>query len=279
MWRDGVKRVSLVVLFLLFFTSSLLYAEEAKKYPPYPDVWGYELPVYGMRPSLTQVAKMSDGDYLIIYTRERKAEEGKVQGNYTAAWVLFFAGASKDFEKDERGKTWKTVTDENRNIKYTIKPKVNFSDGSSIEYKSDLGNCADPFDRFLQKKDKNGKVIAEKILLYLYDKPTKSDINSICERNWDYDKDYYFKKVDNMSVHYLIPLEDDTFLIILYCPESIVALRFDKDLKTKSDLMGKNIFSVDRNTLINMRSKLKDSSDSGTSDALAKYLLKFKKED
>jgi hypothetical protein len=277
MQRNVFKRGLIVVLFLLTVFISFASGEE-KKYPPYPDVWGYELLVYGMSPSLAQVAKMPDGDYIITYTREC---EGKkvAEWKFKHAWVLFFTGASKDFEKNERGKIWKRVTDENRDIKHTSRPNVNFSDGSSIEYKYDLGNCANPFDRFLQKKDKSGKVIDEKMLLYLYDKPIKSDINNMCERNWDYKKNYYFKKVDNMNIQYLIPLEDGTFLVLSYGPKSIVVLRFDKDLKTKSDLMGKNVFLIDRNTLINLRSKLKDSSDSGTSDALSKYLLKLKKED
>lgn len=277
--KRGIKvQLALIAVLLLLIFSAASFAEEAvKKYPPYPDVWGIELPVYGTRPSFDWVAKMTDGDYMITYTRERRSQKGKVQGIYTAAWLLFLAGTSKDFEKDDWGKTWKTITDENRDIKYTIKPKVIFSDGSSIEYRSDSGNCADPFDRFLQKKDKNGKVVDEKMLLYLFDKPIKTDINEKCELNWDYKKNYYFKKIEHMDIPYLISLEDDTFLVLSYGPKSIVALRFDKDLRTKSDLMGKNVFLIDRNALINLRSKIKDSSDSGTGDALSKYLLKLKK--
>lgn len=274
--RSGFKRALMIVLLLLILVVSLAYAEE-KKYPPYPDVWGYELPVYGTSRPVTHVAKMPDGDYIISYIREVKGKLPEVTFKY--AWISFFSHISKDFTESEYDEFLKKIQKENRKVKYELKPKITFSDGISIEYKSDSGNCADPFDRFLQKKDKNGKVITEKMLLYLYDKPIKTDINDKCERNWDYKKNYYFKKVEHMNIPYLISLEDDTFLILSYGSNSIVALRFDKDLKTKSDLMGKNVFLIDCNTLINLRSKIKDSSDSGTSDALSKYLLKLKKED
>ena len=43
-------------------------AAVAKKYPPYPDVWGYELPWPGKddRDSSMSIYKMPDGDYAVL---------------------------------------------------------------------------------------------------------------------------------------------------------------------------------------------------------------------
>ena len=60
-----------------------------KKYPPYPDVWGVELPVYGYSPEYKLVSKMHDGDIFLSYVKERKERSGTVLGLYTYAWLFF----------------------------------------------------------------------------------------------------------------------------------------------------------------------------------------------
>lgn len=268
------QKIFLTVLLLLIIFFNIASAEE-KKYPPYPDVWGYELSTN--HPHIDEVAKIPDGDYMITYIKER-IEAMRIEDiTYKRAWVLFFSGISKDFTKDEYDEFMKKITKENREVKFDrTHPKIVFSDGSIIERGGWwMGNCSNPFERYLQKKDKAGKVIAQKMLLYLYDEPVKSDIKKRCERNWDYKKDYYFKKVDNMYEQFIL-LEDDTFLILTTSPKSVVIIRFDKDFNTKSDLMGKNIFLLDYKTFgdIAWKSGIDDQS---VNDAVSDYLINLKK--
>jgi uncharacterized protein len=245
-----------------------------KKYPPYPDVWGIELPVYGTSPRFDFAAKMADGDCFFSYIKERKGQLETGLETYKYAWIKYFAQENKAFEKDEYGNTDKKIRDEKRQIKLDDRYTVVFNDGSSIKYDN---RSYHPYYRYLRKIDKNGKETACKMLLYLYDKPVKTSVNTMLERNMDYDKDYYFKKVDNMEIEYLISLEDDTFLFVSHGPESVVVLRFDKDFNTKSDLMGKDIFMIDCQTADNLYSR-KGISDAGSDDALYEYLLKIKRE-
>jgi uncharacterized protein len=249
--------------------------ELGKKYPPYPDVWSIEMLVHGIGPGIGLLAKLADGDYFISYSKEREREYGPVKN----AWIKFFAQESKEIDNFESVKIEKKLRDEKREIEWVFLPVITFDDGSSITFNTGAGKCENPYDSFLIKKDKTGKITADKYLLYLYNKPVKTYINTMCERNWDYDKDYYFKKVENITGGYLIPLEDDTFLVVTYGPESIVVLRFDKDFNTKSDLMGKNIFLIDGETVGNLFHR-KDIApgDEGSSDVLYEYLSKLKKE-
>lgn len=185
------QEISLTVLLLLIIFFNTAFAEEAiKKYQPYPDVWGYELPVYRKMPHISAAAKMPDGDYMITYI---KSGEGPKISEYKGAGILFFSGVSKDFTREEYDEYHDMITKEKRRINILqTRPKIIFSDGSIIERGGWWGgNCSNPFERYLLKKDKTGKVTANKILLYLYDKPVKSDINTMCERNWDYKKGYY----------------------------------------------------------------------------------------
>jgi uncharacterized protein YecT (DUF1311 family) len=253
--------------------------EIEKKYPPYPEVWGIDMPVYGASPRFDHVAKMADGDYFFSYVKERKGELGTALETYKHAWIKIFDRENKEFEINEYGETDKKIRDEKRQIEWSITPTITFSDGSSITTEGLLGRCDNPYEMSLRKKDKTGKVTAEKLLLYLCNQPVKTNLNTMCERNWGNNKDYYFKKVDNMKVQYFIPLDDDTFLVVLHSPESVVVLRFDKDFNTKSDLMRKNIFMIDIETAYHLYNRQDIAQgDVGSSDVLYEYLLKLKKE-
>lgn len=255
-----------VILFLIAFVTSS-FAEEQKKYPPYPDVWGYEFQTDGTSSSF-DVAKMENGDFMIAYTKKREGKE-----KYKEAWVLFFDGKNEDFKAGEYDKFLRKIVKEKREIKLPPITNVTFSDGSILEVNSMGGSrCADPFDMFLRKKNKDGKVISEKMLLYFFNKPVKKEINQMCERNWQYKGEYYFEKVGNLWVKF-VSLEDDTFLMLTSSPESVVIIRFDKDFNTKSDLMNRKIFLIDRKSFNEIRNKLTEKNDQTVNDALSNYLI------
>jgi uncharacterized protein len=252
--------------------------ETEKKYPPYPDVWGIEMPVYGTSPNFDLVAKMANGDCFLGYIRERKGEEIS-SSTYTHAYIKFFAQEYKDFEKDEYSISFNQLRKDKKEIAFKDRYSIALHDGSTIEFKTldSSARCADPHDGYLFKKNKSGKVVAQKMMLYLYNKPVKVSTDSQCERNWDYEKKYYFKKVATMQNEYLIPLDDDTFLFASTGPESVVIIRFDKDFNTKSTLMGKNIFMIDGETVGKIFSGVA-IDDASKDNALYEYILKIKKE-
>ena len=266
-----------IILNMNFVTGS--FAQEVKKYPPYPDVWGFRLPIAeGISPGV-RVGKMADGDYIVSYNNEKKRD-----GFYRDLWITFFGGFNQEFKKDEWGKFWDKMCKEKREVEYDLKPKIKFSDGSAIEYRSPFGwggggRCDDPFSIYFHKKDKDGKIVGGKMLLYLYDKPVKDALNPYCERNMQFNKDYYFKKVENIYVVRLVPLEDDTFLILFDIPQSLLIIRFDKNFNTKKgNFFGKDIFLLDRKTFVDIRNKLPDDNDQAVNDVLSAYLTQLREE-
>ncbi len=267
--------VFLVVMILVSWTSS--FAQEKKKYPPYPDVWGYEFPwpEKNSRNSFINVTKMPDGDYMVTYVRERqklKRKDGSCC-DYISKYkgVSFFS--EKIFFEDE----YKKLKRENIRTNH----KIIANGGNIIEQISiaTSGHCSDPFyDYYVIKKDNNEKYLEIKMFLYFYDKPQRTNINKYCERNNSYNKDYFLKRVENMYVKF-VPIEDGTFF--LYDPEGNVIIRFDERFNTKSALMNKRVFMINRSDyekIYDRQSKEGKIDDQAMNDAISQYLGNLKKE-
>jgi len=280
----------ILMIFLLIFISHSI-AQEVKKYPPYPDVWGYEIiiPDKSVIDPHINIIKMRDGDYMILYTTKVK----KIGNNFkfSSAGYLFFSGKTIDFGEDV--KEIQRLSDEARKEKRWhrfiiadfLKPKIVFSDGSSFERKGVwLGGCDNPFSaqRYYLIRDKNGNVVKEKIMVLLLSKPIKEEIDSKCERNWEYKERYYYRRVAVMPSSYIISLEDNTFMMVfkfirdINGNRSVPIIRFDKDFNTKTDLMKYNFFLLDRSEYVKVIQKSK-GDDNSNHEVVADYLMKLKK--
>ena len=265
----------ILILFLLVFVS-WSFAEE-KKYPPYPDVWGYEFPWPGKgdRNSSLNITKIADGDYIITYVKKR--EKFKRKDGSCCDYIHKYEGLSffsgKIFTEDE----YKKIRREN--IKSGL--KIISNEGNIIESISiaTSAHCASPFyDHYIIKKDRNGKIIEKKMLLYYYDNSQKTDINKYCERNNSYSKDYILKRVENVYAK-VSPLEDGTFF--LYDPEGNFIIRFDEKFSTKSTLINRRVFLVNRldfEKIYEKQSKEGRINDQEMNDAVTNYLINLKKE-
>ncbi|MBI2412626.1 MAG: hypothetical protein HYV24_05405 [Deltaproteobacteria bacterium] len=272
------NRFVLILCFFFLFVS-VTTAEDEIKYPPYPDVWGYELPwpAPDDRRSGIELAKMPNGDFFISHVIKRIQQK---RGDSTCcnylndfAGLYFFSGKKAVFTQNyDYNEFWKKNHERREG-----KDKLVFNDGSKIERISvaSSAKCPNPFDDFyIIRRDKNGNIIKEKMLLYLYEKPVKTNINQYCERNTEYTKDYIYKKVDNAYAKFAL-FEDDTFLLYDTAGEFII--RFDKDLSTKSSLLNNMVFLIDRADYIKIVNKLGVVDDQTIDNALAKYLIELKK--
>lgn len=270
-------------VFLLF---SFLSAQE-KRYPPYPDVWGHEIiiPDRSVTDAHITIIKMRDGDYMITYTTKVK-KIGK-DFKYWSAGYLFFSGEIIDF--GDNGRELRRIEDEARKenrwhrfiVVDFLNPKIVFSDGSSFERKGYfLGGCDNPLSAgvYYIIRDKGG-IVKEKILLHLLIKPVKEEINKRCERNWDYKGKYYYRRVGRGG-GYLVPLEDDTFLMVSSFRDDdrmrIQIIRFNKDFTTKVELMKYNLFMLDRSEYIGVIQKSK-GDDNSNNEVVAEYLQMLKR--
>lgn len=290
--------LAIVILALSLMTVSTWAAEQPVAtqndktqqigYPPYPGVWGAELPVSeNVHFASIDIIKMPDGDYKVIYVEDReylKNREAKafdLKRDKVGMFVSFsfFASKKNKFSSNEEFNDFmKKQREENKIIKeYPMTPIV-FSDGSSIKKISEMHpKGSNPFDWYLERKDKNGKVLLQKKLLYIYDKPVKKR-TPLAERNFDYRGKYYDEKVNWPRQLIYFPLEDETFLIVGFLqyhnPPSIIIVRFDKDFKTKSDLVGRKVFLFDEGIYKKMKRPLDDQA---ANDYFYNYLIKIRK--
>jgi len=264
--------ISIIYFFLLFFIA-WSFAQE-KKYPPYPDVWGYEFPWPGKenRYVAIDVAKMPDGDYMVTYVKNWDEKINKYAG------ILFFSGEKIEFTKDNYNEFWRKNHDKRVRLNQVV-----LSDGFRIEPYSDYacGRCCPLFHFYIIKKDKNGQIIDRKNLIYLFDKPLKVPINRYCEYNEGPSglrRNYALAKVVSINPKFVI-LDDDTFLVI--DADGNIIMRFDKNMKGKSHLLNIKLYVIDRKIIDDLRDKLKKDNkynDQTLTDAIYEYAMNLRKE-
>jgi hypothetical protein len=272
-----------VLLLLVFVTWS--FAEE-KKYPLYPDVWGVELPVSEtVDYAGIDILKMDDGDYMVKYLadyrdlKSRKAKDFDPSKHTFRKYAGYSIFGSKKIEiasGAEYNNFMEKARKEGRIITYQ---PVTFSDGSIFEHiTGGSAKGSNPIDWYVERRDKNGKILFQKKLLYIYDKPRREKMLS-SERNQNYKGEYYLERVNTLMEMTLIRLEDDTFIIVGLIehkqPKSIVIIRFDKELKTKSYLINKKLFLMDESIYKKIQSPPID--DNKAHKLLYEYLTKHKK--
>lgn len=284
-----------IVILTLFLMAVSTWAAEKKqtlnqqtnvtqnvKYPPYPDVWGYEFPWPGKDDPKSQIGvrKMENGDYMISYVKSRskyKRKDGSCC-DYIRKYgsILFFAGEARDLSVEELnalGQSYKEI----------LQKQVVFRDGSSIKYKSDdYSKAPDPFSLYMIKEGKDGKIVSKKYFIWLLEKPIKKEICKAlaCDRNDNFKGRYMIKRVENILPNF-ISLEDETFLFSDYFDGNFI-VRMDSDFKTRSHLLGRRIFILDNMIIKEIQNKLKNKgeyNDQTMNKAVFDYIEKMRKEE
>ncbi|PYV83770.1 MAG: hypothetical protein DMG05_25555 [Acidobacteria bacterium] len=244
----------------------------AKKYPPYPDVWGYELPwpAKDDRNVLFNVFSLPEGDYFVTYVkslRKAKRKDGTCcDFKMTHAAFNFFSGQKRDLSGDELD-AFGRANDKNR-LQGELR-KILFSDGSSIEQEGRGHNCYEPFPYSILRKNKDGVVSINKKLLYLLPNSRKVQINGgrCADPATTIDK-----KVEEVYARFM-QIEDETF--ILYDTGGNFILRFDKELNTNYRL-NNSIFLVDMERIEKIK-EVQNYDPQATQDGISQYLLDLKR--
>jgi len=270
--KNRVLIFTISIIFMMGFVTGS-FAQDVKKYPPYPNVWGYEFPWPGKqnRYSSINVIKMENGDYMITYVKDWDEKINKYAG------VLFFSRGKRDFTKADYNELWSKNKEIDKN-------QIVLSDETKIEPYSDYacGRCCPLFHFYIVKRDKNGQIVKKMNLVYLLENPFKIPINMYCEYNEGPSglrRNYVLTKVININPKF-VPLEDNTFLVVDVDGNTIT--RFDNNLNTKSDLLNKKIYAINRIVVDDLRDKLKMSNrynDQTLADAIHDYLTTLKKEE
>lgn len=241
------KIIKLTLVLLISVSIGCAEAKDAtkKKYPPYPEVWGYTVadPGYNYGASiLAYPAK--DGDVYFTYTKKylKRITAQNVSESCKnlkrLAYIKYFSQENIPltcpqyyaFEKIHKS----------RNNVFIIKKSITFKDGSKIRniQIGGGGNCYAPFIHHFEKQNPKGKVLWRKTLLYVLPTPKKFHLRESCGAGGD----EVVETVESIAAR-MILLEDDTF--ILYSPGINSVIRFDKNFKTKYSINRGRIYLVD----------------------------------
>ena len=156
-----------------------------KRYPPYPDVWDWQVPNLKQYAGDLHVEEMADGDVLVMYSlksavkalpqRTRFLGATKLSANYA---VPFFSAASPSDEWLKfRG------TDEGMKVPHADH-MITFPSGNKLRALGWPGThtwgCYDRLRASMLKSDKDWNDLAQKTLLYVYDKPQRYIASKEC---------------------------------------------------------------------------------------------------
>jgi len=234
-----------------------------KRYPPYPEVWGYEFPFFSAdqrqvnrRHVIWRYWRTPTGDIKVSYwlpdnlrpeDKGAQGQEGKLLGE-----LHFFSGARRFLSGPEADEERKRPS-RDRDITSTNIEKITFSDGSAVRVKVVFdqafdGKCFTSHPHSIQRLDRNGHVVAWKSIVYVHDRPLRRISHQICnggEANVALERSV----TDDLE---LIPLDDETFLVKFLLGHYV--LRFDKELRTKYSPSAR-LFIVDTAVINGIRAK------------------------
>ena len=243
--------------------------EASEPFPPYPDVWGRELPYPGDGSySIHQeVFEAPDGRVIVsIYASPLRSDEFEYR-------VLdFFSGEMRTIDK----KISYDIRSGGKH-KRLLEWNLNLADGGRLENESSgrFGSCTVTYDLHFVKRNRNGEVVADKMLLYLYDRPVRVGIVPYCEISGD--RAHFHQNWQQIEPAFA-PLKDGTFLA--YDTRGPFIVRFDPDLNAPF-IDNKRLFLLDRAVVMDLVDEAfaRDGpSLQNIDDVIYDYLIKLREE-
>jgi hypothetical protein len=217
-------------------------ADKAQKaqYPPYPDVWDWQVPEADRPIDVGMDLKLMDnGDVMIAYKPEKRDAEYRYVSYFGKSKVINSEAIYKGkYEGDE---------------KYSI-PLGNTKILRAIGGGMRSGGCIDDlrYEVAIYNKADNEYISGRK-LLYVFDEPKYYETHyPDC-----LDGPSFYYKVNAVNAKFL-PLQDGTFLLIV--PEGYI-IRFDEKFQTKSKLINDRFFWMEDNVLRKFIAKYGDRYD------------------
>ena len=236
-----------------------------KLYPPYPDVW--DCPMSNIEWTGASNSFLPSGD--ILFKHKSAIREDGSTG------YLFFKNEKMFIPYN----SWDSIEKSTKDKKFYRTSKIVLPDGTQVEniYPESSVLCSWEYGGpNLIVRNKEGKVIARKAMLYLLDRPKKKIVGTNCEEFEDFKT--YVNCTAGIMYSTLVPLEDNTFLA---CPKvGNYIVRLDKDLNTKSKLLNEKIFLVDGDEWDRFYREITKKgfpNNQEINDLLVEYINKIKK--
>lgn len=250
------RKVSVVILLLLIFTISLVSAEE-KKYPPYPDVWGYEFPMSEHnRGSQIRVHKTAGGEYAVTYVIEHLTKNGT--RHFQHEGIYFFSG--KKIESRDMGRY---IKDRSIYGKTVSKDDIRFNNDVLWERNQELFRCNPELSKYTVAKYEYAprRIKEQRSIIYFIEEPIRQYYDyevvykkCVEEAGWQrFEGKFYFTHVFAVFPSF-VSLKDGTFLLYDHIGNFII--RLNKDLSSKSDLLNSKVFIVNTEDIKTIEAKL-----------------------
>lgn len=202
-------------------------AVSKKAYPPYPDVWDWVVPQHIKNVGF-RLQRLDDGDVQIVYE-----DQTKLRDNRRPVFSTYFF--------DQRQTRSQVLPTNNSLIAGQQSYDVKLKNG--LEVKGSMGpglrsnRCYDRLNGKITVTDSTNKTQEIKTLFIVFDKPRLWRVTEAC-KGMD-GPDVFSFQVESVFAE-ILPLEDDTFLVI----DSLhgILIRFDSSFQTKSTLINNRLF-------------------------------------
>lgn len=195
------------------------------------NVWGYALPQYdsNIRNVHTRLFQRDNGEVLITYVTEPiqtlKADNSCCDDDFLRQGIEFFSAKTQTFTPFDYEEFYRDVG----TTLYSRSKKIQLGNGVTVEAASNSYNCYQFVNASLVKKDRNGKVLASKVLFYKNAKTKPMLVDEACgTRAPRTTIDVQLENIDPS----LVKLDDNNFLIYEPANGNLV-VRFDADLHTQ----------------------------------------------
>lgn len=235
--RFKTTRYFFISLCMLFLSCSAATAVGTvkKSYPPYPDVWGYdlsELPAMQWGAVSVFAYAMDDGDIWFLMTHSYKTSNPMdfFSPDTDRKWFLlkFFKGEQTELSAQAVEEVFKVTEGKEVEEKWHTSELMTFRDGSklSVHYGSMPKMCFIPscYRNYFIKTDMDGKETKYSVLV------AAPQVRIYQDENFGEAEGapFFYEKLCSFTS--IVPLKDDTFIV--FENGGNVILRLDKDLKT-----------------------------------------------
>ncbi len=296
-----LKYIAIILLLNPFLALATDIGASNKQYPPYPDIWGYDLSKYQAvkeNKNLIFAYKVDNGDYWFEFRNFIKMEDSNDEHNKKVTiekklgLLKFFEGTVARLT-DQEEKYMSTLSGKSE-VWRDSGEKITFSNGHTIEieYKFNRPKACDGEtirEVSFIKKDEKGNELGEYSVIIAT--PTVSKVEEwTAEGAIDgcgfpsYDG-YIYKQLFSLSGK-MIKLEDDTF--ILYKRNYNIIARFDQNFKTKFNpkvnfktrdgrILKRNLFVIPHKVVNDIYLEVTDKKIpwiQGLHDGLMDYIIK-----
>ena len=266
-----IRRTSVLSAVLIaLLASSVADTEEKTTYPPYPDVWGYELPWHARSRGFIglHLYDQPDGDVLVGYMMGL----GGPQRNFVFHGLRFFSGRPARYSASQFNALEHTYR------RIAPPTRARFSDGSVLSPWSDCtGNCCPVYSsRYLRKTSSRGYDLFRKSIFLITDRPIRVNVGRYCDHNQTLGVDEIESRI--LVVDPVLKLLDDD-TVLLATGEHNVVIRLTANLESKSPLSGRRLVLIDHHVVTDELAVNPANgylrNDKQTADAIEAYISKL----